>query len=192
MLGLRVIDQAGNPLSIERSIVRYTVFCIPFLMNGLLLPISSTPALVMKLLGLAVFGLGSSTVYLLIFNRSTRQGLHDLSVRSFVAEAQNPGPVFVKPIWDVHWVVAVTLFLLLGVGPMMMGSWVVNWGPFPQMFADARLVEGLGGLQQAGVNSSTLYSSNGTGGQKILEITIRQMGKSPDEEVFAASVARLI
>lgn len=61
---------------------------------------------------IVVFGVGGSTLYLLITNRATRQGLHDLAVGSYVVKAGEPGPVGAMPIWRIHWIVLGLIFVL--------------------------------------------------------------------------------
>ncbi len=116
LLRLRVVDAQGNTLPFEHSFARYTVFAAPFFLNKLALPVSKTPWVVFILLGVIVFGVGGATLYLLIFNRNTRQGLHDLAVGSYVVRAGDTGPVETKPFWKPHRVIAGSLLVLTLVG----------------------------------------------------------------------------
>lgn len=84
-LGVRVVDVHDELLSLPRSLLRYVVLGIPFFANGLPLD----PRLAMSsplgyLLALVVFGGMLAIIYLYIFNRRTRQSLHDLVVGSYV------------------------------------------------------------------------------------------------------------
>ena len=122
-LGLRVVDVQGHTLSLLRSLLRYVVLGVPFFCDGLAL---SPPLLLSSLLGyllsLVVFGGMLSIVYLYIFNRGTRQSLHDLAVGSYVVHEQAgvPGRVF-PMIWRGHLVAVALLALLALSGPVIAG-----------------------------------------------------------------------
>jgi uncharacterized RDD family membrane protein YckC len=87
-LGVRVVDANGQPLSLPRSLLRYIVLGAPFFLSGIA-PESQegmTSALGF-LYALAVGGSALAIVYLYLFNRRTRQSLHDLVVGSYVVRA---------------------------------------------------------------------------------------------------------
>lgn len=192
ILGLRVVNAEGNPLSVEDSALRYMVFAVPWLLNGLALPISSTPWIVTFLISVAVFGLGSATLYLLVFNRSTRQGLHDLATKSYVVEASQDGPVAARPMWKFHWMVAGALFLVLGTGPAAISHNVMRGGPFPELLDDVRVLEQMNGVQQARALKTWERKIDSEGRKTSLTFTVLQMGTQPDEEAFADDVARAV
>lgn len=96
LVGIRVIDRAGNALSPTRSVVRFLVIGVPYFLDGLWFDMSpATSGVTVFLLGalliFAVFGGLGAAAYLYVFNRRTRQSLHDLAVGSFVV--RDPPPV---------------------------------------------------------------------------------------------------
>jgi uncharacterized RDD family membrane protein YckC len=113
-LGVRVVDARDQLLSLPRSLLRYVVLGIPFFANGL--PID--PKLAMStplgyLLALVIFGGMFAIIYLYIFNRRTRQSLHDLTVGSYVecfdrATQSVPFPI----MWRGHIVVVALLAVI--------------------------------------------------------------------------------
>lgn len=113
-LGLRVVDAQGDTLSLPRSMLRYVVLGVPFFANGT----TFNPQLMLSsvlgyLLALIVFGGMLSIIYLYIFNRRTRQSLHDLAVGSCVVQAvPETGSMAFPPIWQGHLVVVAVLVLL--------------------------------------------------------------------------------
>ena len=124
-LGVRVVDAHEQLLSLPRSLLRYTVLGLPFFANGL--PISPTLALSTPLgylLALVVFGGIFAIIYLYIFNRRTRQSLHDLVVGSYVERfdrAIPPAmqPVALQPLWRGHLVVAALLAAIALSAPVV-------------------------------------------------------------------------
>lgn len=148
--------------------------------------------MVSSLVSVLIFGVGGATLYLVLFNRHTRQGIHDLAVGSYVADADALGALKVQPVWKMHWVILGSLLIVVFVATGILGNKLEKWGPFPQLLDDVRLVEGMDGVQTAGVQDLN-WSNWGSGAKKkILVINVSWVGKSADEEGFADQVARLI
>jgi uncharacterized RDD family membrane protein YckC len=192
LMHLQVIDKNGATISFWKSVVRYAVFAVPYYLNEMLLPATRTPWLVSALVSLVVLGVGGATLYLVLFNRHTRQGIHDLAAGSYVADADKSGPLKIEPTWKIHWVILGSLLVVLFLGTGILGNKLTKWGPFPQLLEDVRLVEGMAGVQAAGVQD--LKWNNWGGGDKktILVINVHWAGRSADEQAFADQVAKLI
>jgi uncharacterized RDD family membrane protein YckC len=191
-LGLKVVDAQGGMLSLEEAILRFIVFAVPFFANGLALPISRTPWPVSALLGAVVFGGGATNLYLLIFNRPMRQGLHDLSVNTYVVMNVSEGPIVSAPFWKPHWGIIGTLVVLLGAIPPLIVTFLFGKGTLAQMRTDATLVERIDGVQSAGVNETSVFHSGDSGSAKLLSINILWTGEPGNEEQIADQVAKLI
>lgn len=189
-LRLQVVNAEGKTLSLEESLVRYTVFAVPWFLNGVLLPISRVPLVVSVLLGIVIFGVGGTNLYLLIFNRNTRQGLHDLSMKSYVVMADETGPVLVTPIWKKHWAIAGSLFVVLGIVSGVVAVRVAKMEPFPQFFADLRGIEAMDRVEQAGVNESWVRNLDaGTTTVTTLNISVWLRGSQDGQEALADQIA---
>lgn len=119
LLGLRVIDAHGCTLSLTRSMLRYVVLGVPFFAGGLAIASESMMGMVL-VYALSLFGFGGelAIVYLYIFNRRTRQSLHDLAVGSYVVQAEPSlqGVTFLQ-MWRGHLVAVALLALLALTGP---------------------------------------------------------------------------
>jgi hypothetical protein len=57
--------------------------------------------------------MNGSTLYLIVFNRSTRQGLHDLATSSYVVDSRLTEELAVGPISDVHWGILRAFLILI-------------------------------------------------------------------------------
>ncbi len=132
-----MVDAQGRALSPARGAVRFAVFGVPYFLNGSVLPMNvATFAGGVPFAALALGGM-LALAYLLVFNRRTRQSLHDLAVGAFVVRLASgarpaPGPA---RTWGGHRVIAGALIVLAGATPLM----------FPQlmripMFADLQLL----------------------------------------------------
>jgi uncharacterized RDD family membrane protein YckC len=187
---LQVVDVRGNTITFGKSLVRYALLAIPYFLNEISLPATRTPWIVSSLIAVVIFGVGGANIYLVCFNRHTRQGIHDLAVGSYVADADKIGPLKTRAIWKIHWVILGMLLVVVSSAAWILGSKVAKWGAFPQLLDDARLIENVEGVQQAGVEDSTNWND----GKKtnILVISISWAGKVADEEAFADRAAKRI
>jgi uncharacterized RDD family membrane protein YckC len=191
-LRLKVLNAQGGLLSFEPAAIRFAIFAIPFFVNGLPLAISRTPAIVTALLSIVIFGVGAANLYLLIFNRPTRQGLHDLSVGSYVVMAESRGPIVSTPFWKPHWAVVGAILVVFGVVPAILEPLLLKKDTFAQMMADARIVESIDGVQNAGVHQISAFQTGARGATKLLSIDINWTGDAGNEEQLADRVAKLL
>jgi uncharacterized RDD family membrane protein YckC len=192
VMHLQVVDRRGEPISVPKSFVRYFVLSVPFFLNKLTLPITRTPEVITYLLGLVVFGLPAVTIYLMLFNRRTRQGLHDLAAGSYVADADKSGALAVLPMWKGHWAVLGILVVVGVVGGKVLEAKLMSLADFPAMLADARVVENMDHVQSAGVSDSTWTSSSSGEKRRIYVVTVFWSGTQNQEEGLAKQVASRI
>lgn len=189
---LQVVDVHGNTISFSKSLVRYAVFAVPYYLNKISLPMTRTPWIVSSLIAVLIFAVGGATLYLVLFNRHTRQGIHDLAAGSYVADADKIGPLKTQSIWKIHWAILASLLALLALATGILGNKLAKSGAFVQMLQDVRLIEDMEGVQQAGVQDLTWNSWSGGERKNIFVINVFWTGKSADEEAFANRVAKLI
>lgn len=187
-LRLQVVDKDGKTISLERSAVRYALFAVPYFANGIGLPITKVPEFFSIALYVAVFGAGGATFYLVCFNRHTRQGVHDLVVGSYVAEAEKSGAPRIQAIWKLHWVILASVFIVAGAA--MAALWKKPASPFPELLEDVRLVESMPQVYSA--TAQEVNPWGGSGRKKILVINAHWGGKPGGEKAFADEVAKKI
>jgi uncharacterized RDD family membrane protein YckC len=210
LMHIQVIDESGSTISLWRSAARYAVFAVPYFLNEMSLPVTRTPRAVSTIVSLIVFGIGGASLYLMVFNRNTRQGIHDLITESYVADSNQQGILKVEPIWGIHWVILCLFLVTLFISTRLLGDKLPQWGPYPRLLEDVRLVEGIRGVQAAGVQDLNTFSSGTVGKKKTLVINVYWAGKSikgepgaghlsgkvaegwADKEAFADQIAKLI
>ncbi|MBB3168597.1 RDD family protein [Simiduia aestuariiviva] len=116
VLKLRVVDSKNVPISLGKSIIRYFILGIPFSLNGAQFSNEAMLSFLMYPLSLIIFGGLFSILYLYIFNRITRQSLHDLVVGTYVVNA-NVEQQELGKVWSVHLIIVAILFLAAAVVP---------------------------------------------------------------------------
>jgi uncharacterized RDD family membrane protein YckC len=192
VMHLQVAKASGEPISASKSFMRYLLLSAPFFVNYLRLPVSRTPQIAVYLLGAVFFGLGGITAYLVLFNRQTRQGVHDLAAGSYVADADKSGPLAVHPIWRGHWAILGALVVAAAIGGPVLESKLTKLADFPAMLSDARVVENMDHVQSASVSDLTWTPSSGAEKKTIYVVNVFWSGQQDQQEAFAKQVASRI
>jgi uncharacterized RDD family membrane protein YckC len=200
LLGIRVEDRAGDALSPARSAARFLVIGIPWFLNGLWFDLNQGTiewweyALGILLIFMVFGGLGAA-VYLLLFNRRTRQLPHDLVVGSFVVR----GPPATLPIGlktaRIHLVVVGCWLALSLVGPGI-GIWLMrNSGlarallPLTQM---QTALQGRPGIRHVAVMQgrlSTATTQTGASSTTFLDVAAQADESIEDHDALVATIA---
>jgi uncharacterized RDD family membrane protein YckC len=192
LLLLQVVHGDGSTLTLEESLIRYTVFAVPAFLDGQILPIPHAPFKVTILIGIITICISCVTQYLILFNRNTRQGLHDLSVKCFVAEADRRGAVVAKPIWKAHWTIAGALFVVLGPGLCVIAIQLLHWGPLEQLLEDRRIVQQLNGVQTVSVTVATERNASTRTSATFLNVLIRCDCEASTQEGLADEAVKVL
>jgi len=114
---IRVVGSDGKPISLGRSALRAAVLSFPFFLTDAPLDLA-LPLHVAAIVSYVALGTGIAIVYLFVFNRPTRQSLHDRLVGSFVVAFDSmvaPGP---GNIWWGHRAVVAAIVVLMVVVPI--------------------------------------------------------------------------
>lgn len=124
-MGIRVVNIRGETISVGRSALRFLVLALPFYADKAQFTCNGQACALTTIMSWLVVAWELVIVYLFIFNRRTRQSLHDLVAGAYVIEASlwptrnlqlaAPGdvtfsssaPLYVtsQEIWREHWVI---------------------------------------------------------------------------------------
>lgn len=111
IMDIEVVDKTGGHISLYRSFLRYTILGIPlFLKGNFILP---TVAILGWFLGFITMGFFGAIIYLYIFNRKTRQSLHDLITGTYVIKHVSDKIFPTTDIWKGHLIVVGIWFLIV-------------------------------------------------------------------------------
>lgn len=191
LLKVRVVGADGAALPVSRAVARFCPVGVAWFANNLLLP----PAVLMSpwghLLSLAVFGLGLSSLYLLVFNRPSRRTLHDWLVGSRVVPMQGQGEA--APAKRVHQVVVAALVLAAGLGPWFAQGVASSesFAPIVKAHAAVGATPGLDHVQVVMGQSFTLSSRSGQSNTHYLSITAYQADPDVNRPERARELATL-
>jgi hypothetical protein len=170
-------------------------FAYPYFLNGAFIDAGATQSWLSALLAFLVFGVGISIAYLLVFNRRTRQSLHDLAVGAYVVSSKAGRSIRDRGrIWPAHFGV-VGLILIAA----MLLPYVAQRVATSDMFAGLLSVQQ--GLQQEpGVRHATAYigvnkffsKNQGTTTKHIFSSKIFLSRRVADLDSLANRLARII
>jgi uncharacterized RDD family membrane protein YckC len=186
IMKIQVVDRSGHSISAGRSFLRYAILGAPFFVNRLVVPPSATMSAIGSLIVMILFGLGGANVYLFIFNRRTRQSLHDLIVRTFVIRTTPPGQV-VGSIWRPHLIVVVVVWLVVVIGVHVAATELSRQGVFPGLLKVQNSIQATGNVHTAEVFVGTNVSTVGGKLKQTKYLHARAVWKEPPVDIETAA-----
>ncbi len=126
LLKIRVVTSDHTPLSVTKSFLRFIPLGAPWFMNNACAAASPALTLWHYIASVVAFGIGLSIVYLYVFNRRTRQSLHDLLAGTFVVASSVEGRILSSKPWRMHWAACTVLLLVSGVAPLVLGEMMAS------------------------------------------------------------------
>jgi uncharacterized RDD family membrane protein YckC len=189
-LGIRIVDANGNFLSVQKAALRYTIWFLPVTLGSMALSITKSPWIISFLISVISLGIVGSTLYLLFFNRHTRQTVHDLAVGSYVIDAVHEGPVHLQPIWKPHRIIIGLFIVALICAEVLLEPKLKKSETFAHMFQDIKLIEEIPGVQTAGIQE--MRNLTDPGDQRSLIVNVVWTGDSANQEILADRIAGIV
>ena len=165
IMKIEVTNKFGEHIPLGQSLLRNTILGVPFFLNGILAPPSLVMSPVGYVIGFIVFGIGGAIIYLYIFNRRTRQSLHDLVVGTFVTKTTPQGSVPLIPLWRPHLAIIGVWFITI-LGLLVFIPALSQRGVFPELLAVQKSIQLSGKVHAA---TATVGKSWGTSSGKKWE-----------------------
>lgn len=160
---IKVVDKDATTISPVRSIVRFLILGPPYFLNGALIPPNILiNSFVSLLLGLVVFFIGGSIIYLYIFNRNTRQSLHDLVAGTYVIRSSHAQKFSFSPLWKGHLAVVSLIFVTVVVLITDVIPKLSHKEPFSELLAVQQSIQRSGLVHIATVTAGKSFGTNVT------------------------------
>ncbi len=118
IMKVNVVSQELEPISLGRSILRILILAIPFFLYGLSIPEINHPVITW-VISILVFGMGGVILYTMTFNMESRQGIHDMLLKTYVVDQHETTnhalPQTSKMVWTISaiWAVLTIAFFLV-------------------------------------------------------------------------------
>lgn len=192
LLKIRVVRTDGRMLGPGRAALRFCLMGVPYFLNNAHIPLAASNVWIFTLLSLVVFGLGLSILYLLIFNRATRQSLHDLATGSCVIAANSTlGPGTLAHIWRGHYAV-VALIAVAALGAPLALAGLRHNSFFKPLLATQEGLMQDPDVAYAGVSAGT-YKNFKTGvSQRYIAVTALLAHKLDAKESLGDRLAQVV
>jgi uncharacterized RDD family membrane protein YckC len=194
LLAIKVVTASGQPLGVGPSTIRAAIFCVPYFLNGAPINTNANGMWLAYLVSFIVFGVGISIVYLLLFNKHTRQSLHDLAVGAYVVSSAVDAPrAPCKPLWRVHLGV-VSVILTAAVAAPVLLERVAESQPFIGLLSVQRGLLQVPDVRQASVNMGVdkfSSSQRGTTTTHVLSSRILLSRRVADLDALANRCAQI-
>jgi len=187
---IKVVGRDGRSISVKKSFLRYTILDVPFFLNGAMIPLADKMTASSIVIGMIIFGVGGAIIYLYIFNRRTRQSLHDVATGTFVVRAsvtQIPADV---GIWKYHFAILSLWILIILIFTQIINSMILPRGPFPELLAVHKSIRNSGKVHDASVFSGTSWDDNGE--RKYLTAIAIWKNKPASIEAATSEIAFII
>lgn len=188
--GIEVIDRNGDPLSLPRSLARAAVLCAPLFLNGASFSSSVLLSYWVYPLTLLVFGGLGAIVYLYVFNRPTRQSLHDLAVGSYVVRNDEFDAPSFSPVRRVHLTVVAILVAASAGIPAASGQ-LAQMQVFRELLPAYEEISRLPHVGAASVQAHVTKSNAGPVHRAIL-VQMRLDVPQIDDKALATRAARIV
>ena len=184
---IAVRDGNNASLGLGRSVLRIAILAVPYIFNQWAIPILQN-RVIAWLVTIIIFGGGAVILYTMVFNRPSRQGIHDLICKTYVVDL-NKGttlaafPQTARKHWIISGVLVGLAVLLAFTGGILSSALSANselaelQTLYQTLQTDARFFS-------ASVKSMTIYESQGTNAHS-LEIGVWYKGRVPEAERLA-------
>lgn len=185
-LGLRVVTRSGAMLSPPAALIRSAIFCLAYFLNGA--SWNAAPGLEWLIVAhsLVTGTLVIAVCYLLLFNRRTRQSIHDLAVGAFVIRT-GPGAFAppALPVWRGHYAIAGGAVLLLSAGGLMLQKQAT----MASLVATQQAISALPDIDRVRISANVLSSGNVTTRRMLIGGVVDASLGDPD--ALAATMANI-
>jgi uncharacterized RDD family membrane protein YckC len=193
-LKIRVVDANGKAVGLSRAALRTFVLLLPITLNGAYVPAADGGSAMLVILSLCIFGLGGALVYLYLFNRRTRQSLHDLVARTFVVNAQGCGEIQER-VWRPHLAIVLAWLLAIGVGAGPLATRLAGAGALQELTRLQRAAQAAAPGTQVAVQKGTqtfTSSSAGRSSAQFFRVRVVTSVKPASDEELADRVAAAV
>lgn len=199
ILKIKVVNKETKTISLQRSFARFMILGPPYFLNGALLPPNLlNNFFVSLLLGLIIFFGLAGIVYLYIFNRKTRQTLHDLVVGTYVVNTPTGAEYSFQPIWKWHLTMLSLIFLATIIVITIVVPKLGQKDFFKELLVVQKRIQSSGLVHVATVHSGKSFGTKvGPGGKKEWETTYFSINavlkkKPSNYDIIANNIAKII
>ncbi|WP_276132724.1 RDD family protein [Polluticoccus soli] len=114
VMNIQVVDIYGNAVSLKASFVRAFILTTPFFLNGYSIPGAALFSVITTIQSTVVFTFSIGIILFYIINKETRQSIHDIIAKTYVAQVYRNDEVTLMPKIRKLSFYALTVLFLIG------------------------------------------------------------------------------
>jgi len=178
---------------VPANFARYSILAIPFSLNGAQFSDEFLTSFWIFIISFLVFGGFFSTPYQYLFNRITRQSLHDVIVGTYVVNIDVEKQA-VGNIWKPHYVLVAIFLVAAAVAPIFTGK-LASKEPFANLLDSRKALMENHTVNFATVsygNSTFTSAESGTSETTYVSAQVSLLENDISNEEFARSLATKI
>jgi len=188
ILGLQVVSRTGATLGMPAAFGRAAIFCLAYFLNGVSLTTTPGREWITIIQSVIIGVLIISMFYLLLFNRRTRQSLHDLAAGAYVVKTRARPGAFVLPalpVWRGHYAIVGAVILALSVAGLLLA----RQQTMASLLATQQKISALPDVRGVSVNANVQLTGAGRARRLLIGgIIDASLG---DQEGLAATMASI-
>ena len=158
LFDIRVVNGENQTISVLRAYARYSILGVPFFLNESSFANNVDATFWIYPISLIIFGGLFSAAYLYIFNRATRQSLHDLATGTYVVNEASQQSAL-EAFWQPHFKVVAALFLGAALLPLVFSP-VLSSERFDALLKSRDALASHPLLVDVGVSSGTVTTAS--------------------------------
>jgi len=187
VLDIKLVTSAGIPLGVGPALLRSAVFFVPYFLNNAALDFGDFARAASVIQALLVFGLGGGIAYLYVFNRRTRQSLHDLLTDAVVVRASTIAVPDVRPVWRGHVASMAALLVAMAGGSVILYA-RMDGSEMQALSLVRQRISGMPAVRAAGVVKGVFVTS-GAERKRVMTINVLVRTGSLDDSARARAIA---
>jgi len=190
---IHVVGWHGQFISFGRSLLRSGILVLPYFLNKIMLP-QLTPILLINIINFIIFGVGIGVIYFYVFNKKTRQSLHDLICKTYVTKTDTTGQVRFNKVARIHYIVFllcsifIVIFQVIAVPKLIQKEALDNILVLQKKLYEIEKVS----FVSASDMKYVIFTSSGTDTVNTIEVGVRYKEKPMDFERSAREIAQVI
>jgi len=190
---IKVVDASNQVISVPKSMLRYSILAVPFFVNGAQIHNDDLLTYLIYLFSILLFGGFFAIIYLYVFNRATRQSLHDLVVGTYVVNA-SASPKDTDKVWKLHLILVSGVFIMAGLAPAFVSN-VDQSEQFKSLLSTQEALNSILPVKYVGITDSTKKTMSTNAKTRIttyVKASVYLNENVVDDRAFAEKLAQVV
>jgi uncharacterized RDD family membrane protein YckC len=192
IIGIQVVDRNGETIGIGKSFLRALILCVPYFTRSFSIPGISDSGPISIVISMVESAALIGLVVVYIFNKETRQSLHDLAVGSYVVTTERnelPSPL-PKVSRTPFYALFAVIIVLIGLSA---STFFFGKSDLSKLMQVNDKVKSIGGVLNSSVFENTTYAgSNKTKSYAVTAWVVKLPGDNMVHEKIVKDIVSVV